>query len=74
VKLTKNYSKNKRRSVMREQKNSNLWRDKTLLKSYKLENLKFKLNRKKISFANKKDNGKFVESKKQKKIKSKTFS
>jgi hypothetical protein len=59
---------------MREQKNSNLWRDKTLLKSYKLENLKFKLNRKKISFTNKKDNGKFVESKKQKKIKSKTFS
>ena len=59
---------------MRELKNSNLWRDNTPLKSYKLENLKFKLNRKEISFANKKDNGKFEESKSQKRIKSKTFS
>lgn len=69
-----NSSKNKRRSAMKEQKNSNLWKDYTLLKNYKLKNLNFRLNSKKISSVNNKDNGKFAESKRRKRIKSKTLS
>lgn len=72
-KLMKNSKRNKRESAMRDLNNSNLWKDNTLLKSQKLENLKFRLNRKKIDFANKKDNGKFAESKRPKRIKSKTL-
>ncbi len=58
---------------MKEQKNSNLWKDYTLLNNYKLKNLKFRLNSKKINSVNNKDNGKFAESKRQKRIKSKNL-
>jgi len=69
-----NSSKNKRRNVMIEQKNSNLWKDNKLLKNYKLKSLNFRLNNKKISSVNNEDNGEFAESKRQKKIKSKNLS
>jgi len=58
----RNSSKNKRRSVLIEQKNSNIRKNYKLLKNYKLKSLNFRLNSKKISSVNKKDNGEFAES------------
>jgi len=59
---------------MLEQKNSNLWKNYKVLKNYKLKSMNFRLNSKKISSVNNKDNGRFAESKRQKKIKSKDLS
>lgn len=72
-KLMKHSRRDNRRSVKIKLKNSNLWRNYTLLKNQKLENLKFRFNSKKISFVNNKEHGKFAESKRLKRIKSKTL-